>query len=539
MKEKILRNIAVPALLISLIFSVFSTSGLYIRIEGYMGTSAILMFFIGVLVVFWLGVSAFLYFLPKFTEAIYKIKGKEFSDKKEGLVCFGLFLVCWLPAFLALYPGVFGNDGPVEILQFFSDNHELTAHHPLAHILLLAVCFMAGHGLTGDYNTGMVIYCAVQALAMAGCFTYVLLWMKRRGTAFLLRLLALAFFALNPIIQLLVFNTTKDTIFSGLFVVVFIKLTDLLEDTEKTAGNWKWCAGFLAAAAGMCLFRKQGYYLLAFVLLGVLVLYLGKKKKALLLLLASVILGWFLMGPLINLLGIPQGDSKEMFSVPMQQLARVWKEHSTGTIRLEEEDVSLIEELIPAENLQNYREDNADYVKMGFDTDTFEEHIGEYIRLYLKLGVEHPKIYFNAFGKMLSGYWDLDQYGYYRTQLYENTYQEDYYNIFDIQRDSLFPQYEQYLIQTVIYTQQMPVLRLIYSQALPVWILAVLFVVKAFEKNREVLGSSLLLAGQWGILILSPAMLVRYAFPLILCIPVMLALLFERKEKDYRSEENG
>ena len=158
--------------------------------------------------------------------------------KKEGISVFCLLLVLWLPAFLAVYPGVFGNDGPVEILQFFADNHELTAHHPLAHILLLAVCFMSGQALTGDYNTGMVIYCVVQALAMAGCFTYVLLWMKRRGSAILIRVLVLAFFALNPIIQLLVFNTTKDTIFSGLFVVVFTKLIDLLENTEKTAGNW-------------------------------------------------------------------------------------------------------------------------------------------------------------------------------------------------------------------------------------------------------------------------------------------------------------
>ena len=538
MKKKNLRNIIFPALLISFIFSAFSTSGLYFRTEGFMGKSAILMCFVGVLMVFWLGVSAFLYFRPVFAEAFYKVKGKELAYKKEGISVFCLLLVLWLPAFLAVYPGVFGNDGPVEILQFFADNHELTAHHPLAHILLLAVCFMSGQALTGDYNTGMVIYCVVQALAMAGCFTYVLLWMKRRGSAILIRVLVLAFFALNPIIQLLVFNTTKDTIFSGLFVVVFTKLIDLLENTEKTAGNWRWCTGFLILTAGMCLFRKQGYYLLAFVMLGVLVFYLGKKKKALLLLLVSVILGWFLMGPLINLLGIPQGDSKEMFSVPMQQMARVWKEYNEGNIQMDEEDAALLEDLIPKENMQSYHEDNADYVKMGFDTRVFKENMGEYVSLYLKLGMEHPMIYINAFGKMLSGYWDLEQYGYYRSQLYNNTYQEDYYNIFDIQRNSLFPHYEQYLMQTVQYTQQISLLKLIYSQALPVWILVALFVVKAFEKNKAILGSSLLLVGQWGILILSPAMLVRYALPLILCIPVMIVLLFENK-KDNRSEENG
>ena len=41
MKKKNLRNIIFPALLISFIFSAFSTSGLYFRTEGFMGKSAI------------------------------------------------------------------------------------------------------------------------------------------------------------------------------------------------------------------------------------------------------------------------------------------------------------------------------------------------------------------------------------------------------------------------------------------------------------------------------------------------------------------
>lgn len=538
MNKKNVRNIFFPAFIIGIIFSVFSTSGLYFRTEGYIGREAILMFFTGMAIFWWLGTAAFLYFRPRLTEAFYKVKGRDLSNKKEGVIIFCLFIFFYIPPFLALYPGVFGNDGPVEIVQVFADSQELTAHHPLAHILLLSGCFMAGHLLTGDYNAGMVIYSIIQMLVMAGCFTYVLIWVKKRNTALPLRVLSFMFFALNPIIQLLVFNTTKDTIFSGFFVVCFVKLIDLFENTENTAGNWKWCIGFLLITVGMCLFRKQGYYLLAFVLVGVLLFYLGKKRKALLLLAVSVIIGWFLMGPFINLLGIPQGDSREMFSVPMQQLARVWKEYDDGTIELDEDDRKMIEDLIPVENLQNYHEDNADYVKTGFDTEIFESNLSGYIKLYIKLGVEHPLIYINAFGRMLSGFWDLDQYGYYRSLLYENTYKDPFFNIFDIQRNSQFQQYEEYLTQTALYTQQMPVWRIIYSQALPTWILAALFVIKAFEGNRAVLGSSLLLVGQWGIQLLSPAMLVRYAFPLILCVPVMVVLLFE-KNKCNRSEKNG
>ena len=50
------------------------------------------------------------------------------------------------------------------------------------------------------------------------------------------------------------------------------------------------------------------------------------------------------MGPLISILQIPKGDPREMLSVPMQQMAAVWKADQADLIAMEDGDRELLEE---------------------------------------------------------------------------------------------------------------------------------------------------------------------------------------------------
>lgn len=160
--------------------------------------------------------------------------------------------------------------------SFFSDREPVTAHHPLAHELLLAGCFYLGHFLFGDYNLGLMIYSIVQSVTVAACAAYAVIWLRRRRIAFGYRVTALLFFGLNPLIQMLAYNTTKDTLYGAFFLLVFLLLLDLLE-----TWNRRRAAGFAAAAVLMCLFRNQGYYILAFVCLGVFVFYAEERAEGL------------------------------------------------------------------------------------------------------------------------------------------------------------------------------------------------------------------------------------------------------------------
>ena len=310
---------------ISILFTLFILSGQWSGAEGlskgyYMaqGIACLLLFFAGTLGIFWIR--------DRFGWKLRTEDGQDFMEKRgigvkrEYLFALLAILLLYLPAFLAVFPGIFGYDGPGEILQFFSDREPVTAHHPLAHELLLAGCFHLGYFLFGDYNPGLMLYSIVQSVTVAACAAYAVIWLRRRRIAFGYRVAALLFFGLNPLIQMLAYNTTKDTLYGAFFLLVFLLLLDLLE-----TWNRRRAIGFVAAAILMCLFRNQGYYILAFVCLGIFVFLRKRGGKVCSILLISAVVGWFFMGPLISILQIPKGDPREMLSVPMQQMAAVWK----------------------------------------------------------------------------------------------------------------------------------------------------------------------------------------------------------------------
>ena len=453
---------------------------------------------------------------------------EKVSPGKEFLIVFVCFVILYLPAFLAVFPGIFGYDGPVQIEQFFSSERPITAHHPLAHTILLGVCFSVGNFFFHDYNAGLALYTILQNLIMSFAFSYAIYWMRKRGAIFWGRLLALLFFATNPIIQLMNCNTTKDTLFSGFFLLVFIFYIDILRNWSK-----KGALKFMVASILMCLFRNQGYYLLLFCFIILLLTCRKKKVNVCKVVLLSAIIGWFCMSPLISLLQIEKGDPREMLSLPMQQMAAVWKQDEMGETVLDPKDKQKLEELISVDGLEQFQEDSADPVKSAFSTAVLKEDLLGYARLYLKIGIDHTKSYIDTFFKLSSRYWDPYQYGNYRGLMYSNVFPE--INICGIERTPILPSYYQYLEDMTNCISRLPVIRLIFSQALPVWLMFFLFAVALRERNSEIGNALILLLGQWGILLLSPAFLIRYTLPLIVCVPVLVMLvfspnLFRRKE---------
>ena len=77
------------------------------------------------------------------------------SDKKFFLLTWFLICLCWVPAFLAAYPGIYSYDATPQVLQLFGEEGlQLSSHHPLLHTLFFGACLQAGELLHGSYNTG-------------------------------------------------------------------------------------------------------------------------------------------------------------------------------------------------------------------------------------------------------------------------------------------------------------------------------------------------------------------------------------------------
>ena len=448
---------------------------------------------------------------------------------------FFTYLIMYLFAFFAFYPAIFGYDGPVQIIQFFT--HTVSAHHPLIHTLFLGFCFKIGYFLFKDYNYGLALYALIQLITMTLIFTYITLWIHNRKVPHILQVGSFLFFALNPITIVLNVNTTKDTLFAGFFVLVYIKLIDLMELIVKNDSakiSRKFCIKFLFLTIGMCLFRNQGYYLLAFVSIFSFVLFWKTNKTVPMLLILCTIIGYFFMGPFLNIINVPMGDAKEMFSIPMQQLASVWNANESTPGLLTSEEKEKLETLIPQESLLKYEPTSADNVKIGFKTDVFKNNLKDYVKLYISLGLRYPKSYMQTFTNMVSSFWALDQYGSARPLLYSNSFDSPDVNICKIESRSKFAFYK-YIISFITgEIKYFPIVRTIYSQAFPIWLIVIAFVLSIFERKKAILGSLPLLIGQWGIMLLSPVALVRYAYPLILCVPILIIQILEK-----RGIENG
>ena len=438
---------------------------------------------------------------------------------------FGLLLLCWLPTYLAFYPGVFGYDGPVQINYLVT--HTLSAHHPVFHTWLLGGCFWLGH-LLGGYDIGLAIYTALQTLLVAFAGAYVLNWLRCRNVPALVWWFAAFFFAANPVLPLLNMNTTKDVPFSACFVLVFVSLIDLLEQgmTGDRAGVRRLIL-FAAASFFLCLMRNQGYYLLfAVAVITVLVLRRLRIRVAALTLVLALA-GWFCMNPLMSLLGIPKGDAREMLSVPIQQLACVWNQDREGKLTLTAAERQGIEELIAPEYLIQYLPCNTDPVKTGFETEVLKGNLSKYLGLYVRLGLEHPDAYLEAFLDLSSGFWDIGQPGAYRHLMVTNSFPDLLGEEYDIQVDSKWEGYRSYLTLYVSHFADLPLLNILFGNALPAWLMLALLIAVIFRRRWELFCAVMFCAGQWGICLLSPAMLVRYCMPLMLCLPVFVGLLCE------------
>ncbi len=129
----------------------------------------------------------------KLAQYIKVPKTLERPVKNADILTFFFLLLCWLPVLLAVYPGFFVYDAQDEYLQVASRN--FTTHHPLVHVLMLGGIICAVHKVTDSYNLGIACYMLVQMCIVAGGFTCLLAYLRKKKIGKTPRFLSLLYFA--------------------------------------------------------------------------------------------------------------------------------------------------------------------------------------------------------------------------------------------------------------------------------------------------------------------------------------------------------
>ncbi|MBR3307350.1 MAG: hypothetical protein IKI75_08880 [Lachnospiraceae bacterium] len=453
-----------------------------------------------------------------------KIPGRQLRlpEKHFFLIAWAAFFICSLPAYLALFPGVFGYDSYKQ-MEFYTGLTVWDSHHPVLHTWLLGTILSLGKKLTGGYNGGVAIYCFLQLLLLSGAFALSLDHLKKKGAHPLLIIGAFLFLLFNPTIQLLSFNTTKDTLFGGVFLIFIIFWLRLLEGEKKAF------IPFIISGTVSALLRNQGVYVLLVMLFIAAAVSIDKKNRerykkpclGIIIMIAAVMLFKLLCSSVFH---IPGGEIREMLGVPMQQVAAVLKESEKedGSAVLSEEQKAVAYSLITPDMVAAYDPATADPVKGGFDSARFLNEKGKYIKNYIALGLQNHGIYTDAWIAMIKPYWDMRRWEHHGLMAMQPDAEA-----WGIYEDSLIPAYGKLIKDMAVMGDYLwiPLLSWILNPGIYPWLLSfVLIKALVYKKGRwfmETLPGLLYFLT----LMLGPMAMIRYPWPLLITMPLLFYTL--------------
>ncbi len=451
---------------------------------------------------------------------------KKFRAKYFLLIWLAVF-VCYIPAFLAYYPTIWAYDVYAQVPSI--SGMVPTTLHPLLHTLFIDTIVQIGH--EGDnYETGMALLSLIQMLIMSGIFSYAIEIAYTWGCKRPARILLFVFFAIFPVNSILSVSMTKDVLFSGCLLVCCLKLYDMIDCPDSFYHSWGKIVTFILFTCLMLSLRNQAIYVFAVVMVVGLVLFKRKNRIRFLLIgLAGIVAFFGLQVGLYNGMNAEKGPSKEAYAVPMQCLF--------GTAILHPELIpeygegELLYGLVPRdaydENLENnFKPYLVDPVKELWPDDVDTAAL---LKTWVRYGLKYPVDYATIWGNLTRGAWypfDTSH-----ANIYESERQgyllSDFKILYGMNLErpaSKWPALENLYekIATENVHQNIPVVSLLFAPATYCWIMLFAILLCLYRKRFEELLPLGFLFFYWGTILLGPTVIVRYVYPIIVTIPLVL-----------------
>lgn len=456
---------------------------------------------------------------------------KEKTEKPKGkkwiILYSGIFFLCYMPVFLAYYPSVFAYDVEGQLYQVIAGDYN--THHPLLHTLFLGIFLKIGCGVA-DMNLGFALHSLTQIGIMSSIFGYSLYQLEKRNSFACAKIAYLLWLIFLPLHGILLMSTTKDVLFAG-WMLLFVMLQQAIwkEPTNKCVQF-----GLVIVTVLMLLFRNNALYaFIVYLLFSVLIVGKERRRKICLSFLLALLLSIGLSGGLKMVTDAYNGSPREMLSIPIQQLARVRVEqYDNMTI----EEKERMEQVISSDWYYAYDESLADPIKSRISLDD----PGNFVKTYLYFLKKYPLDYIDAFLFTTKGQWDLQDtsyaqiygvgketgFGYLSTEF--RTMPEG----FQVVSDSKLPEMRDFMEGIVSDNAYLnwPVLRLFFHPAFYTWLTVGMFFYAWIKKSRKGLYLTGFLVCYLLTLMLSPAVLVRYSYGVILS--AVYLLISEMKGSD-------
>ncbi len=451
-------------------------------------------------------------------------------DKKSFLLRVLSIFICWFPVFLAAWPGFFVYDARDELLQVI--NGEYSTHHPLLHVLFMGKTVQSVYELSGSYNLGIACYTLLQMTLLAVIFSLVIGILQKEGMKKRERVLLTLYFGLFPVIVMFALCSAKDGLFMGMLLLCVVLLRRLTENAEAFFQRKGQVIILVFSCLMMLLLRHNAFY--AFAVFAVCYLPLCKKTgvicrwKQTATMFAVILAGYLLLNQGFTLaFDADDSEHQELLTVPIQQMSRVYK---MGEGAMAPEDVLILSEILPEKAMERYVPKISDGVKMDFDNEAYSQNPSKYLKLWIKLGMQNPFTYANAWLMTSYGFWYPDTVidVYRGNEMFTFTYGDSSYFGFETEepgvRQSKLPVLEEWYrkLSLEITQQKVPVLSMLFSPGFLFWVIVFLLGFMCYRGWGKGAVAYMFPVLIWLTFLLGPTYLVRYVVFLWCLVPVLL-----------------
>ncbi|MBQ3107478.1 MAG: hypothetical protein IJC68_02560 [Firmicutes bacterium] len=461
-------------------------------------------------------------------------------------------LICWLPYLLVYFPASLSWDGINQLNMFFGEDLWSNAHPPLS-VALIGSCVALGR-LVGSDNLGLFLYALLQSFVLALAFAETLKTMTQLKISIWVRTLTMLFYALVPIWGMYAQWAVKDTLYTAAVQLFTCRIVQFSRTAGR--GNPEPGRGGSAVPGGripksellqvclfglpVCLLRNNGILLVTATFLALLIMVKGRRSKLVCGSGFAAVLTLFLCfsGVILPVLGIGGSSPSELLSVPLQQTARVVREHGDS---IPADIEAAIEAVLDDGDMtvlgQVYTPRLADPVKGAFDNNCTPEERNGFLLAWLRLMFRHPGTCLDAFAANTYAYFcpDADRTDLllYCTEIESNPAVNT--GFFDLHYADESGVLRHALGGIVRALARFPVIWLFFSQGFYGWLLAAVFTFALVRRRGCWIPAMMPSLATFLMCLLSAVNgEFRYLLPVMAAAPLLLALVLRKQAAEER-----
>lgn len=482
---------------------------------------------------FWYGViDVSFYLLGRRKRNRYAKKGRKNIASggiagRRGWILIGVCLFgCLFLGLLGCWPGIYAYDAQGQLAQAMYPEVEYATHHPLLHTFVMGKIITFGYHVSREnLGMGVLMYSIIQMLVCTVIFAYSIYFVWSITSRKWLTIAAFLYYAFFPTVVLFTFCTTKDVLCSAFLHLMVLLVYEMYQDTDRFFTQKGKVTVLIFSGVLMCLFRNNGIYAVALMTVFASVSFPKKRILSCVIFIPIMLLA-FLSGKGLQAgLHAEISSMAEAFSVPIQQIARVYNEE--GEEAFTEEELGLIYKAVSSEVLLGYQPMISDDVKYAIQfNEEVVTHKGEYLKLWLNTGLGNPEEYILSFldntyqawypGTCITRYPDKSESDYLDIEGFDTVEKEP-------KIQWLYDVYHR--IATEFSYQKIPGLRLLFSIGAMLWMVLFTWFYGIWKKDSGIVAALLMILCFCVTCFLGPTVLVRYYLNLYYIFPVCIAFL--------------